>query len=212
MLYHSDMAQKFDLEFITDYSQGYVRLNETTEIKRRYVIHTTIGGAHAYIDVEHQDDGSPRCLSVRVEAPPVSASDDDSILGEHFDPGVTTTLLQKIPVGELISRSRKSSLIVAEAGGVHDLSAPVPETRPDLTDRFGIGKRRPRRGKPLTDRHLKAVAAEYRAAVASGDQPAKRICEVAMVERPTAARWIRAARDRGFLGEAMPGKAGEREA
>jgi hypothetical protein len=153
------------------------------------------------LDVETQDDGSSRCLSVQVEAPPVEGSDQPF---DPVSPGVTTDALRKIPVARFIREARKSRLLVMSPEGVSDLSEVAgPE------DTYGVGKRSIKRGKPLTDQHLEAVAEQYRAAVKAGRPPTETIRKLAGVGRPTAAKWIRAARDRGFLGAAIPGKAGE---
>jgi hypothetical protein len=52
----------------------------------------------------------------------------------------------------------------------------------------------------------------YRAAVENGDPPTQTIADVMHASRPTAARWVAKARERGMLGESLPGKAGEKVA
>jgi hypothetical protein len=55
---------------------------------------------------------------------------------------------------------------------------------------------------------LRWVAHIYQFAVAVGAKPTKWIEESFGLSRPTAGRWIAAARERGFLGPAELGKAG----
>jgi hypothetical protein len=59
-----------------------------------------------------------------------------------------------------------------------------------------------------TDRALRWVAHLYRFAVAVGFGPKKAVEESLGLSRPTAGRWIAAARKQGFLGPAEVGKAG----
>jgi hypothetical protein len=59
-----------------------------------------------------------------------------------------------------------------------------------------------------TDRALRWVAHIYRFAFAVGGPPTGWVEEAFGLTRPTAGRWISAARQRGFLGPAEVGKAG----
>jgi hypothetical protein len=70
------------------------------------------------------------------------------------------------------------------------------------------GARRQLRRK-ITDDLLRQVAAVYRANV-DGGKPVAAVAADLGVEDRTARLYVRRARDRGFLGEAIPGKAGER--
>lgn len=70
--------------------------------------------------------------------------------------------------------------------------------------------RRTRRNEPLSDRDLKAIAELYRAAVKHGN-PTQTVADRVSppVSRSTASRWIGEARDAGYLGPALKGRAGE---
>jgi hypothetical protein len=70
------------------------------------------------------------------------------------------------------------------------------------------GARRQLRRK-ITDDLLRQVAAIYRANV-EGGKPVAAVAADLDVEPRTARLYVRRARDRGFLGESIPGKAGER--
>ncbi len=187
-----------------------MQLDRHTVLLRRFAIRTVVDGLEVELDVETREDGSARCHSVAVKSP-----DDGPELGSLDDPvdvGVTNAVLRKVKVAEFIARARRTPFVLMDAKLTatgfrgEALSA---ESAAELPDRYGIGKHRPTRGKPLTDKLLKGVASEYRDAVKRGENPTQRICEVARITRPTASRWIRAARDREFLGKATPGKAGE---
>ena len=62
----------------------------------------------------------------------------------------------------------------------------------------------------MTDEQLQRVATVYRAAIGRGDPPTQTIAAVMHASRPTAARWVARARDRGMLGESLRGRAGEK--
>jgi hypothetical protein len=70
------------------------------------------------------------------------------------------------------------------------------------------GARRQLRRK-ITDDLLREVARIYRANL-DGGKPAEAVAADLDVEPRTARLYVRRARDRGFLGESIPGKAGER--
>lgn len=61
-----------------------------------------------------------------------------------------------------------------------------------------------------TSRVLAWVAHFYRLGVALDEPPTRTVQEVLGLSRTTAIRWVMAARERGFLGEAEVGKAGEK--
>jgi transposase len=54
----------------------------------------------------------------------------------------------------------------------------------------------------LTSDFLRLVARKYRAIVAEGERyPAKELALSQQVDKSTLSRWLKAARERGFLGE-----------
>lgn len=67
---------------------------------------------------------------------------------------------------------------------------------------------RKRRRNAVTDQHLRDVVAIYRAAREQGDAPTMAVAEQLDASHSTAARWVGMARHRGFLGPAVPGRAG----
>lgn len=59
-----------------------------------------------------------------------------------------------------------------------------------------------------TEDALRKLAVVYAVSYACGQPPAKRVTEAFGLARSTAGRWIMLARERGFLGETTPGRAG----
>lgn len=119
---------------------------------------------------------------------------------------VTSRALRAVPIAELISRA------------VHDERAPdhhagfrrmVLDRMPDTS-----GVRRAPGPKGHPDEHFEMVAAVYRAALtAAPRRPMSWLADqFPEVDRSTVARWLQRARDKGYLGEAQPGRAGERPA
>jgi hypothetical protein len=72
----------------------------------------------------------------------------------------------------------------------------------------GVRTRPGRAGLPAE--HWEKVAMDYQAALAAApDRPILHLVEATGTPEPTWRRWVRIARDKGLLGEARPGKAGE---
>ncbi|MDP9394865.1 MAG: hypothetical protein M3Q27_11740 [Actinomycetota bacterium] len=110
---------------------------------------------------------------------------------------ITTEALREIGVREMVF----SSLLVDPV--LRDL--PNPDGR-EPWGRFppeGLAKEGP------TDRALRWVAHSYRYGLAIQGRPTKAVEEFLGVPRATAGRWVSKARERGFLGAAEVGKAGE---
>jgi hypothetical protein len=61
----------------------------------------------------------------------------------------------------------------------------------------------------VNDEALGIVSVVYRAALEEAKPPTQTLADYLGMPRSTAARWIARARERGFLGPATPGKAGE---
>jgi hypothetical protein len=127
---------------------------------------------------------------------------------------VSSTLLRAIPVPRLVAQA------TAEAGSVLQCEDSLPEggarfsgltagERAATYKKLMEGAREPRRGAPITDAHLEQVAAVYRQAAEVDDPPLKAIEEQFEAKRATASKWVRMARDRGILGPALRGRAGE---
>jgi hypothetical protein len=74
-------------------------------------------------------------------------------------------------------------------------------------DAFGaFGKVARERGKALPDEHYRRVAEVYKSAVERSEPPLTAIQKHFQVSRPAAGKYVKGARQRGFLG--WPGRAG----
>lgn len=124
--------------------------------------------------------------------------------------------LQQLPVSRLVTNAAVLAASSPMAGrpekvpGKPGITKVVPLTADEAEQTTELLHRRePRRGLPITDEHLDEVAKVYRDALGAGARPTKAVMAAFHAKRPTASKWVRAARDRGFLGPAIPGKAGE---
>lgn len=91
-----------DLEIAVDFEAGLVRVRPKTLLARRYSVTSRVDDFDVQLDVKTQDDGSPRCVGVSV-----SVADD-----VKTRPAVTSSVLVRVPVRDLLARARRSSLIV----------------------------------------------------------------------------------------------------
>lgn len=166
-----------------------------TAAPKRFTATIELAGCEATLELELDDENVPRCRALAVRA------------GE-----VTDETLREIHVAEL------AALALAEAARPYEPSAPgvvrmpifpAPADRERAYERFVEGARRPRQGSRVDDETLSQVADLYRAAVAAGDPPTAMIGKTMNASRSTAARWVTKARERGFLGPALRGRAGE---
>ena len=112
-----------------------------------------------------------------------------------------------LPISDGGSRQRAGFASDFGEGGVARF--PTPEESADFYGRYTGNARRPRRGSPLT-RRTRDVGRVDLCAAPAGDPPTEKVAEEMHVARSTAARWVAAARKRGFLGPALRGRAGER--
>ena len=137
------------------------------------------------------------CTGMRLGGPPVGGSPDSEETVE-----LTTRGLREIRINEILAQLGQEPLkppwLLGELGGTSASEGPASH----LLDSRALG----RRGHP--HEHYQKVAEIYRASGAI--KPVKRIAEHFVVEDATARRYVRRARELGFLGLAIPGKAGER--
>jgi len=117
-------------------------------------------------------------------------------------PAVTSAGLRGLPLARLVREAL--SLVTMEQTSRSSGTVRLDPAR-------GDGGRGPRRGAPITDEHLRDVAARYRAALECGLPATQTVADEMHASRPTAARWVNRARERGILGPSLPGRAGEGE-
>jgi hypothetical protein len=148
------------------------------------------------LDVAVDNYGRAHCGEVRVRALALA------------DP-VTREVLRNVPLRRLIREAvNGASMKITETlpDGAQVIEPLTPAEREALDERFG---RRPRRGSPITDDNLRGVAERYSEALKRGDPPTQSVARELNVARSTASRWVAKARERGFLGPALKGRAGE---
>lgn len=150
------------------------------------------------VEVDGRGVGHCRVLEVR-------AGDGEAI---------STESLRRVSVPKLVKQAVAGAARIyapVEDGGppIFRLTgAPVRE-HADFYNSYTRDARRPRQGSPVTDDHLRQVAGLYRAALDRRDPPTQTVGDTMHVGRSTAARWVSMARERGILGPALPGQAGE---
>lgn len=102
-------------------------------------------------------------------------------------PPVTTEGLRELPVADLL----------ADACRVHAFEAALAQQAQAHAMRV------------MDDAALDLVALAYRYGNAVGDAPTREVMRLCRLSRSKASRWIAAARERGYLGAALPRVAGE---
>jgi hypothetical protein len=193
-----------EMEVVPEFGAGIVPVPPHSGVFRSFTATTTVGKARVVLVVEVDDRGAASCRRVEVAA--------ESVSGE---------LLRRVPVNRLLARAMAAAHFrfgEPEDGGIRiDFGEggvarfPTPKESAEFYESYARNARKPRRGSPLTDENLRNVADLYRAATRRGDPPTQTVASAMSVARPTAARWVSAARKRGLLGPAIPGRAGERE-
>jgi hypothetical protein len=105
-------------------------------------------------------------------------------------PEITGELVRSLPVGRLLQMSA--------------IKANTFQASPHA-DAAKIRKQGP------TDESLRVVAQVYRLALAVREDPTAAVASGLKLPRPTAARWVKTARQRGYLGPTEERRAGERK-
>jgi hypothetical protein len=162
-----------------------------------WITYTLEGDERLRLDVAVDDRGSAHCTRIEV-----LASDES---------GITTETLRGVPVARLLRLGTTAALMKYERsadGDVIGFARTDNEEKRQFYQRYSQA-RRPKQGSAITDEQLEQVATVYRRAVEDGKRPTEIVGETMNVARSTAARWITRARERGFLGPALRGRAGE---
>jgi hypothetical protein len=128
---------------------------------------------------------------------------------------ITTDVLRQFAIGDIVQGFLRVLLLLDTSSDAVQ-TGPVQYIRdlPNPGNREPWGRQTPTDldGEGGSDRALSWVAHWYRIGAAIGDSPTKTVQEQLGLTRTTAIRRVMAARDRGFLGMAEVGKAGERKA
>lgn len=168
-------------------------------------------------------DGRPTCVRLGLRA---LAWTHDSRYPKGDDPAsgpITGTTLRRIPLGRYLTHVSAHAVMrfTREPNdgplGPYTIAGqpawPVYDA-PRASDHGAVldvlaGKRGARRGIPLEESDLREVRDVYRAALDVGQPPTITVAQTMHVSRATASRWIAQAREQGYLGAAVPGRAGE---
>lgn len=186
-------------------------------LPRHFQAATQLDGLNVRLEIEVDDDGKPCCREIAIRP---AQGDALRLSGETLrkvsDPRLLADAMADAAQKWVLPK--KAGTPSFHSGGKGDsadyhytLRPPTGAERASFYEQHAAGARRPRRGSPITDDNLKQVSSLYREAIKGGDPPTQTVADAMHVARSTAARWVMAARKRGFLGPAMPGRAGERE-
>jgi len=138
---------------------------------------------------------SPTCEAIRVQRNPAR-------------PPLSGAELRRLPIHNWVTMATAQAALTPSKESRGAWSPPSEEEARQL---WGQVEERVSR-RTMTDDHLREVATEYREALKHDERgPREAIGDKYRVAPSTAARYIKLARDRGFLGKAPgPGKKGER--
>jgi hypothetical protein len=149
-----------------------------------------------------EDAGSVVCTGLSLD-----------LLPERPPQPVTATRMRELPVARIISAAREERF--DEAGGrfaeAYDSGQDI-DVDPHIVDGARASAEpwaEPRLGRPvnLDGSHYRAVAQAYSSALAAGKSPLVAVERQWTVPRPTASRWIAAARSAGLLPPTSRGRA-----
>jgi hypothetical protein len=150
------------------------------------------GGVGTRLRIEYDDDSRRYlCTSFEVFRTPEASE------GKGF---VTTELLRRTPVGSFVA----ATLNIPDENGhiFHELP------NPDNVEPWGWTPPEGLREDGPTDRALQWTAHLYLYAMAISMNPAKAVEDTLGLSHSTAARWVRLARQKGYLGPSEgPGRA-----
>jgi hypothetical protein len=162
------------------------------------------------------ENGHPVCEELRLRRRPGG-------------PPVSGTVLRRIPVGDYVTRAveqlghavYKRSPDGPPTYTFDGVEAPVRavefDEQHDMTPIGGMPRtaeykaaaRTPREAGRISDDTLREVADIYRKAHAERAAPTEAVATEMSISRTSAGRWVRRARERGYLGAALPRRAGE---
>lgn len=126
---------------------------------------------------------------------------------------ITATLMRSVPIAHLIAEARRERYMDAGGELVEDAAlAEELDIGPHLLDQLEAASRpwgEPRRGRPvdLNEDFYREVATAYSDAVLAGMPPLQAVEKRWTTSRPTASRWVAAARRLGLLPPTKRGRA-----
>jgi hypothetical protein len=147
-----------------------------------------------------QSDGRVFCNDLGVKVRPEQKTQKPRTIARR---DVTLASIRGIRIGEF--KQRAARLAVAETRLEDGEWRVFHKALGDSIDSAALladiekHAHKPQRGKKLSDRFLREVAATYRKALAEGRPPTKAVCQAHFTVRANASRWVAEARKRGFL-------------
>jgi hypothetical protein len=179
-----------DFKIEVDPAEETAALGEHFELPRRFTIDPR-DVTRPLIDIE-VEDGKAACVALRrrPNGPPLK----------------TVTVRQ--PVDAFVRAAIYVAAIERTDRTVEGETVWAPASGRLRRSQF---ERQARRGARLTDEFLRTVAQVYREETERSRPPTQGVAERLYGSRASAGRWVMEARRRGFLGDALPGRAGERK-
>jgi hypothetical protein len=182
-------------EYETNGRLQFIPVTDEFAVPRRFVAENETVSLH----IEIADDGNPRCRAVEVRGEHLSSDD------------------LRLPLVRLVRHAVASAAVAVTPDADGDISGVAVlagllqrgKRELDFYQRYTSDTDQPRRGQSVPDERLWRVAGLYREALERGDPPTQTVADVMHASRPTAARWVAAARTRGMLGAAVRGRGGE---
>jgi hypothetical protein len=140
-------------------------------------------------------EGQPRCIAMKCDA--------------NESGPITPEALHRFPLGRMVEEATLMSARPVDEIPRRKITWENPEEARRQQAAAAAQFRSRRRGRNVaTDEFLEEVARVYRENVAKG-KPSKAVADHFKYPPSSARRLVRLARDRGFLGDAQRGKAGE---
>ncbi len=173
----------------------------------------------AWGDYVGPDPAAPR-PDAEVDADGAAAEgaggDDEADGGHSAYPGITSSLLRRIPLGRIVAaaqqtlaeRSWVTEGVQFLPGGVLAADALPAATRSLLEHAADQAAPRRRGRPPLADEFLAQVARAYLKEAPAGTGLIRRLAERFGRPEATVRDWVAAARERGYLSPARPGRRG----
>lgn len=182
------------MKITPDLSAPMVHPDDSTTIPSRLLVEDELEGVALEMTVEVNRWGHGRCSRLVFAAP-----------GGDIDWKVL-----RVPLSRLVAEA--TAWAGAQFGAPKTTSKGV--TRYDFPpadsearyERLARNARLPRRGSPITDDHLHAVAELYREMVENGYHPRPVIASEWGVSEAAASKWIAMARERGILPPTQQGR------
>jgi hypothetical protein len=112
----------------------------------------------------------------------------------------------RVPLDRILQAGARGAYLKVEERDGQRIYTPISPLAPGPPSLPPLDQSRRHR---YDDEHYKQVGDDYRTALKDGDDPTEAIAQKHFLSKRQAGRHVRKSRDRGYLGEAIPGKAGE---